>query len=157
MIDEVRRWWEWHTIARKQVRDIVKAMDGPGLNWRPLERDANSVAVIVTHLCGSEAFWFRQVLGGVNVGRNREAEFRARADRAQELLELIDGAEAQSAPVLEALTERDMGRVHDPGPDFPHLSPHSTREVLLRVITHTHTHLGHLEMTRQLWEARAAG
>lgn len=137
--------------------DAARALDGlsaEALNWRPLEGDesTNSLAMTLTHLAGSERYWVGEVAGEQPAHRDREAEFRARAASAAELTALLDQAGALTRQTLErlppekleetvALRDRTVTR----------------RWAVLHALEHIAIHIGHMQLTRQLWLAQGGG
>jgi len=139
----VKLFRELHERVRGQVRDL----DPGTLNWRPLPK-ANSIAVLVTHMMGSEIDLIRNVRSVPNT-RDREAEFRAESDAAR-LLELIDTAEREVEHQLGALTAEQLAAVVDRG-------ERGTRpgiEWVLFSYGHSREHLAHNELTKQLYDSR---
>jgi hypothetical protein len=133
----------------RQLRDIVQDMDSEELNWSP-GPELNSVVVIVTHTLGSEldTLLFVRNLSG---DRDRDAEFQAQATNASELIEAIDRADALLAEHGEQITEDDLASTRTrPGRD-PQIGVHW----LINNYGHAREHLGHLHMTRQLYQQRA--
>lgn len=134
----------------KEISDTVRGLPKQALDWTPLSRDANSVAVIIHHVCGSARYWVYQGLTGTDIKRNREAEFARTAESAAELLELLSAAQAQ---VQDALARATSASLSEMAP-LPGREPCTKRYALLHTIEHMATHLGHLQLTRQLWDAR---
>ena len=133
-----------------QVRGAVQDLPAGALNWTPLEQDTNSAAIIVTHMCGVASMGVIQALTGVDVHRVRDSEFQASANSVEELLALVERTEGQSLSALEqtnvdALGEMAPATVRGPVP---------RRLGVLRSISHIGMHLGHLQLTRQLWDAQ---
>ncbi|MBM3960137.1 MAG: DUF1572 domain-containing protein [SAR202 cluster bacterium] len=136
-----------HEAAKKAVR---KAGDA-GVKWTPAVPDANSIAVIVTHMCGSEAQWVHKYIGGRNVERNRDSEFKTPINTAKGLVEALDKAGAATRQALEKETSATLNRAvtsHNPA------IAKNARDCVLHSLSHQATHIGHLEMTLQLWENR---
>jgi hypothetical protein len=63
------------------MRATVASLDAAALDWAPLEADANSIAAMVAHVCGSIDSWLARALVE-ELARDRDAEFRTRADAA---------------------------------------------------------------------------
>ncbi|MBI2918896.1 MAG: DinB family protein [Chloroflexi bacterium] len=143
-VDSFHNLWE-------QARQALKDLPPQALNWTPLPRDTNSAAVVVTHMCGSAALGVYQALTGVDVRRQRDAEFRASAQTAADLLAVVDRIEAQCREALEGATTNALAEAFAP----PGRDPLSRRGWVQRSLTHLGTHVGHLQLTRQLWEARS--
>lgn len=132
-----------HESLRQQVRDL----DPGTLNWRPLPK-ANSVAVLVTHVVGSELEMIRSVRL-TPARRDREAEFRAEADAGQ-LLEMIDAADRELADQIAALSPSDLTDLRPRG-DRP---PRPGIAWLITNYGHAREHLAQIELTKQLYDSR---
>ncbi len=143
-VDTFHNLWE-------QARAAIKDLPPQALNWTPLAKDTNSAAIMVAHMCGSNAMHVYQALTGVDVRRQRDAEFQASAQSAADLVAMTERSEAQCREALESTTARALGEaVALPGRD-----PTPRRAVVLRTVGHMALHVGHLQLTRQLWEARS--
>jgi len=144
---------------RGQVRDLVADLPAEALNWRPLPRQdrdvpvpevddhaMNSLAVMATHVAGAEHFWVVEVVGRYPATRDRPAEFATQVDGPAGLLRRLDEVGAETGEVFAALTSADLDgarRVWD--------KPVTVRWGILHVIDHTSLHLGHMQITYQLW------
>jgi uncharacterized damage-inducible protein DinB len=146
---------------RRQVRELIADLPAEALNWRPInapplgggaeEGDeghvTNSLAVLAAHIAGAEHFWIAEVVGGHPPTRDRDAEFATRATDAAELVRLLDKAGAETREVLSALRESDLASTREAmGRTVP------VRWGILHVIDHTALHLGHIQLTYQLWK-----
>ena len=60
-----------------QINTCLDVLTDEELWWRPNEQ-ANAVANLVVHLSWSNRYYLEQVIGGRDIGRNREAEFTTR-------------------------------------------------------------------------------
>jgi uncharacterized damage-inducible protein DinB len=135
---------------RSQVRALLAEHPPEALNWRPVEGEGdhamNSPAVLATHIAGAERFWIGEVVGGRPPTRDRDAEFRVRTDSAVELDDLLERTGGETREILAALTAADLeGQRQARGRTVP------VRWCILHVIDHTALHLGHLQITYQLW------
>jgi len=131
-----------------QLRAQVRGMDHDALNWRP-HPQANSIAVLIVHTLGSEREMIRSVRT-VATARDRPSEFKAVAGAA-DLLALLDQAEAELTKHIGALTAADLTELRPRG-DRP---PRPGLEWLLQNYGHAREHLAQVELTKQLYEARA--
>jgi uncharacterized damage-inducible protein DinB len=135
---------------RSQIREIISGVPVDGLNWRPFgdsgEHHANSLAVLTAHIAGSERYWIGEVVGGKPPARDRDAEFVKVAKSVDELYQLIDLAAAETREVLSNLSQTDLERtVEAMGKNVP------VRWAILHIVDHTALHIGHMQMTFQLW------
>ena len=131
----------------ERLREEVKGLDAGTLNWSPLPK-ANSVAVLVTHIIGSELEMIHAVRSDV-IARDRESEFRAEAD-ADRLLEMIDGADREVGRLIAELTAEDLTELRPRG-DRP---PRPGIFWLATNYGHAREHLAQIELTKQLYDSR---
>ena len=62
---------------RTHVRKILNELTNDACNWNP-QVDRNSIAVLVEHLTGAEAYWIQEVIMGQKINRVRDQEFEYR-------------------------------------------------------------------------------
>lgn len=131
--------------------DIIKALDGlpsAALDWIA-GPEMNSISVLVFHLTGSERYWIGDVAAQEPSGRDREAEFKVHDVGMDALKARLDDSLAYARKTLEKLTVQDLETLR--------ISPRNGREFtvgwsLLHALEHSNLHLGHIQITRQLWE-----
>jgi uncharacterized damage-inducible protein DinB len=104
---------------------------------------------MVVHLVGSETHWMKEVIGGKKVVRDRDAEFVTKGLSVPELQAKIDATGKVTAGILSALTEKQL----EESRKWRDRSV-SVRWCILHVIEHYAQHLGHMQLTRQLWLAK---
>ena len=136
--------------------DMNKAIEGlpvAALDWVPGD-DMNSLCVLVVHTCGAMRYWIGDM--GVNdpSGRIRDNEFNVSGLTADELRARIAESLAYAQKALNDLTLDDLSK-SIPSPN------HQGREFivswsLLHALEHTALHVGHAQITRQLWDQRDA-
>jgi uncharacterized damage-inducible protein DinB len=135
---------------RGQVRALIADLPAEALNWRPVagadEHATNSLAVLAAHVAGAERFWIAEVIGGRPATRDRDAEFRTIAGEAAELLRRLDSVAAETTEGLPSLSEADFD-----GTRVARGREVTVRWGILHVIEHTALHLGHMQLTNQLW------
>jgi uncharacterized damage-inducible protein DinB len=127
------------------ISNIVRELPAEALDWSPKE-GVNPITVLVVHLTGSQRFLFGEVIGGQDVHRDRDAEFRAKGLASDELVKRLRDSIAAITDVLERLTVANL----DTKCMF------RTREVTVgwalgHALKHTATHLGHIHMMRDMW------
>lgn len=132
---------------------ILQAIDGlpsEALDWVP-GQDMNSISVLVFHTTGSVRFWIGDIAAQESSNRDRDAEFQVRGVRMDALKKrLVDNLEyARTALSKMSLQDLEATRVN----------PVNGKEVtaawaLLHALEHATTHLGHIQITRQLWEQK---
>jgi uncharacterized damage-inducible protein DinB len=147
MLSELNNYLQHIEDLRCQVRDLIADLPAEALNWRPLEGDeTNSLAVLATHIAGAEHFWVAEVVGDRPPTRDRDAEFAAQASDAFELVRLLEDTGAETREVFATLGEAHLdGTRQARGRTIP------VRWCILHVIDHTALHLGHMQLTYQLW------
>jgi len=131
--------------------DIKLAIEGlsqSALDWGP-GSDMNSLGMIVAHVAGSERYMIGDIVAKEPSGRDRDAEFRTQGIDTAELNERLDGSLAYVRQVLERFSIEDL--------DTPCVSPwdgqtYTAGWFLFRVMGHVASHLGHAQITRQMWE-----
>lgn len=134
--------------AHAQLRDLVREMDSDQLNWAPAP-DTNSPAVLVTHTLASEYHTLLFVRDIVE-DRDRDAEFRAMAKSADELLAQIDRADDLLREHGGAITAEDLAATRIRPDRDPQIGLHW----LVNNYGHAREHIGHLELTAQLYKQR---
>jgi len=127
------------------IENSVKELPAKALDWSPGE-GVNSITILIVHLTGSQRFLFGEVIGGQDVHHDRDAEFRAKGIAPDELAKRLRDGIATITDALERLTVADL----DTKCMF------RTREVTVgwalgHALKHTATHLGHIQMMRDMW------
>ena len=150
MATEIEAYIERLDALRGEVADVVREMDTEELNWTPTPNDTNSPAAIVAHIAGSETFWIHHVVGDTEIHRDREAEFQTRVAAATDLVGLLGKAGEASREVLLKTSEADLASAKTARPGE---GPVSLRYAIVHQIEHMAQHLGHLTLTRQLYQA----
>jgi uncharacterized damage-inducible protein DinB len=151
MPPEINHYLERIEDLRNQLIALVRGLPAEALEWRPIEtvevHATNSLAVLATHAAGAEHFWIAEVIGGYPATRKRSNEFAARAGSADELASILERNGPETRSVLEALSLEELGGEREVnGRIVP------VRWAILHVIDHTALHLGHAQITYQLWQ-----
>jgi len=132
------------------IERAIEGLPQTALDWVP-GLEMNSLGVLVVHVVGAERYWIGDVVARDPSGRDREAEFRARGLDAATLKDRLANSLAYCRGALEGLTLQDL--------ETPRTSPRDGRTFtvawsLAHAPEHTALHLGHIQITRQLWEQR---
>jgi uncharacterized damage-inducible protein DinB len=151
MLSELENYRQRIDHLRGQVRELIAGLPPEALNWRPIplggqEDPTNSLAVLAAHVVGAEHFWIAEVVGGRPPTRDRDAEFATHTTHNQELVALIDKTAAETDEVLASLAPSALD-----GDRQAADRKVSVRWSLLHVAAHTALHLGHMQLTYQLW------
>jgi uncharacterized damage-inducible protein DinB len=156
MSPELASYLQMIEDLRGQVRDLIIDLPEEALNWRPLDGSAehatNSLAVLAAHIAGAEHFWIGEGVGNLPPSRDRDAEFETRAASAAELVDILEQVAEETRKVCSALSAPELdGRREVRGRTVP------VRWCILHVIDHTALHLGHMQLTYQLWMGGQSG
>ncbi len=128
------------------LQDEVRGLDAAALNWTP-GPDTNSIAALVVHTLGSEAEVLRTVRA-LPGERDRDAEFRRRAETADELIRLLDGGDAYLREMTSGISADDLAASRPRG-DRP---PQTGHHWLISNYGHAREHLAHIQLTKQLYQ-----
>ena len=138
-----------------QIVDIISGAPLGFLDWRP-GPETNSAAAIVTHTLGASRHWLVAIVAGGQSDRNRDAEFQAEAAqigaverRAQQWL--ADARQVLDSLSVEQLDQRSQRVRATTFASAAEREAMTARGAILHVIEHLGTHIGHLELTVQLY------
>ena len=132
------------------ISQTVEGLPPPALDWVP-GPETNSLGVLAVHVAGSERFWIGDMAGKDPSGRDREAEFHTRGLESTTLADRLAETLEHSCRVLERLTTSDLEATRVSPRDGHHFT---VAWCLVHALEHTSLHLGHMQLTRQLWEQR---
>lgn len=147
---EVQGYLTELNILRGQIREAIQGLSDEAANWHPLPEGTNSVYAMLSHFMGVDNFWVRQVINGEVVQRDREAEFHT-SGSLSEMVSRWEEAWTEIEVMLGKLTSAQLSeaRLH---PFRPEKGTITVRWCILHLISHYAIHLGHIQLTRQLWE-----
>jgi hypothetical protein len=141
-------WFANHALDQMVL--ALRRLGDERVNERPDLPGANSPFAIVTHCLGVLEFWGGAVVAGRRVTRDRDAEFVA-TGRVDDLVARVDAARRQLADDVAGVAwEAPPEVVADP--DRP--DGRTKGGVLLHLLEELFQHLGQLELTRDVLEAR---
>ncbi|MGD0610550.1 MAG: DinB family protein [Anaerolineales bacterium] len=131
------------------IQSTLKELPPAALDWAPPGSGFNSLSVLIVHLTGAQRYWLGDVVAREPSDRNREAEFQVRELSLDGLTKRLDDSLDYVHRVLENLTLPDL--------ETSRVSSRNGREVtvawaLAHALKHTALHVGHIQITRQLWE-----
>ena len=149
MTSEAEGYLERLDYLRNEFKKEIRDMSPEELAWKPLEEDTNSPYVLATHVAGTEAFHIHQLVGGIDVGRDREAEFAASGMDPSHLEQMLNETGETTRRVLSNATTADLDETFE-----YREGPVSRRWAVLHTLEHIGQHLGHLTLTRQLYRAQ---
>ena len=134
--------------------EILKALNGlppKALDWVS-GPGMNSISVMVFHLTGAERYWIGDIAAQESSNRDREAEFKVHDVTMDVLKKRLDDNLVYARKALEKFTLQDL--------EAPRVVPRDGSSVtagraLLHALEHMTLHLGHIQITRQLWDQKA--
>jgi uncharacterized damage-inducible protein DinB len=144
LLEIYERLKKLHEEAAAALADLPQE----GLDWSP-GAGMNSLCVLAVHIVGSERFWIGDGITMHASGRDRESEFRSREVPVEVLKERLDSSLDFIKGVLEGLTIQDLSAVRPSPRDG---QPLTVGYCLAMVLAHTAAHVGHMQVTRQIWD-----
>ncbi len=140
-------------LKTMQIRhdEILEALDGlpsKALDWIS-GPEMNSISVMIFHLTGAERYWIGDIAAQEPSNRDREAEFEVHDVEMDVLKRRLNDNLAYARKALEKFSVQDL--------EAARVVPRDGSEVtvawaLLHALEHMTLHLGHIQITRQLWE-----
>lgn len=135
--------------CHNDIHAVLNNLPAEALDWEP-GQEMNSICVLVYHLTGAERYWIGDVAVGESSNRDRAAEFKVRGLGMDFLKKRLDDSFHYAASTLERLSLQDLDR-----PCASSKGECTVAWALLHALEHSTLHLGHLQITRQLWEKMA--
>jgi uncharacterized damage-inducible protein DinB len=136
---------------------VVDGLSPEAQAWRPGDETTNSIAQIVRHVVAWQP-WYLGVALGDSVPLDDEALTQKQTDSldnspttAAALRAHVESTRAETATALDRLETVDLSEEITPYGD-----PEPRCFYLSGAIDHAAEHIGHAELTRQLWEQRAS-
>lgn len=123
------------------------------LDWVP-GVDMNAFCVLVVHTTASARYWIGDAALGDSSNRHRDAEFQAHGLSHAELKARFDSLTVYAQAALPRLTLSDLGTTRSVTSPLGEEQQVVVGWALLHALEHTGLHLGHAQITRQLWEQR---
>jgi hypothetical protein len=143
----MRAFVEQYRAVHQAIREQISDLEPATLGWSPGE-DTNSIAVLVTHVIGSEMEAVR-TLAGVESDRVRAKEFEVRGADAKGLLSLVDHADATLDELAPSIGAAQLTAEHVRRASLDK-RPRPGVYVLMHSLAHAREHLGQLMLTSQL-------
>ena len=129
------------------LNKAIEGLPDEAMDWEP-GSEMNSIAVLLAHTAGSLRYWIGDGALGEPSGRVRENEFKTRGVSSQEMQRRLDSVFDYARSSLPRLTLEDL---EEGTPLKWHDKPVSCGWTLLHALEHGFLHLGHIQITRQLW------
>ena len=155
MLPECASYLHMMDDLRGQVGDMIASLPAEALNWRPVDGQddhaTNSLAVMAAHVAGAEHFWISEVTGQQPPSRDRDAEFVTEVDGPDRLQQKLKNTGEETGHTMAGLIAADLDGVRQ-----AHGRTVPVRWAILHAIEHTALHLGHMQITYQLWSSGQA-
>lgn len=132
---------------QSEMQKILEEVGADGMNWTPPFKEVNSLFAIATHANASQLWWIQENLKGQKVKRDRPSEFTARDLNLKRLNNSIKDVQVLTREILEPLKPEDLQKLRQVKE-----KSYTVEWIVLHVIEHTATHLGHMQLTKQMWE-----
>jgi Protein of unknown function (DUF664) len=150
---EIQGYLEAMGEMREEIVKLLEGLPEEALDWKPIQGEGelatNSLAAMATHVAGSATYLIKEVVGGQSMQRNRQAEFESRGVSVSALKARLDGAVKTMEETLASLNDQQL----DDDRKYRDRTA-KIRWIVLHVIEHTAQHVGHMQLTRQLWQAQ---
>ncbi len=143
-------------ILQTLSRDFVATfadLSPEALDWVPGD-EMNSFCVLVIHTTASARYWIGDAALGESSNRNRDDEFRAQGLSAADLKARFAALESYAQGAAERLSVTDMAAIRSISNREGKVREVTVGWALLHALEHTGLHLGHAQITRQLWQQR---
>ena len=144
---------------RALLLDTVARLPNEALAWAPLPAESSSIAMLARHCADDLRWWLIEELAGQPIDYDRARAFSALAGAsAAALAGEIDAAFDACATALRGLDPALLDRVWPVGIAHPRRGrPQSGHFRLYYPLMHLMEHAGHMQLTRQLWQAAEDG
>ncbi len=128
------------------ILETLKDLPPAALDWSPAP-EVNSISVLVVHTVGAQRFLIGESVAGEPADRDRDAEFKVHGLDAEALTQRLNESFEYVRSVLDRLTLDDLACQRNfRGRDT------SVAWILGHALKHTATHMGHIQLMRQVWE-----
>jgi Protein of unknown function (DUF664) len=132
------------------MRAAISGLTPEALSWRPAGDETNPMTVLTVHALHATRWWLLIATGASLPDRDRDAEFRATPASVGDLESFFDGVADECRAALDTDDPFDAGVIRT--------DPRTGEQVtaawaLLHAIEHLQEHVGHTQLTRQLWDA----
>ncbi len=140
--------YERFSTLHKEIKKSIEGLSVEALDWIPAG-NTNSINALVVHLTEAERFWAVNVATGEPSDRVREEEFEAKGFTEHDLVTRLDETLTALQTAFDQLTLSDLSIMRHPeGRDMEI----TTGWAILHALEHTSQHVGHIQLTVQLWE-----
>ena len=154
---EAEAYIERFEYLRNEFKEAIHQKSPDDLIWKPKglpQVETNSAYVLVTHVAGSEAYHIHELVGKINVNRDRASEFavsehlRNSIPSFSQLQKTLTKVGETTNQVLSRITQEELNESFEYGGRLV-----TIRWAVLHTLEHIGQHLGHLTLTLQLKKA----
>ncbi len=133
-----------------QIDACLEVLTDEDVWWRPNEQ-ANSAGNLILHLSGSNRYYLEQVIGGHDIGRDRDTEFAARGGYSKaQLKALWEETRSITERVLNGLEPEQMLQTTERTGKLT-----TYAQILLHVTHHNAAHMGQIVWITKMRHAGA--
>ena len=129
---------------------ILQAIDGlppEALDWVPGE-NMNSISVLLAHTNGSVRYWIGDIAAQESSNRDRAAEFLVHGVEADVFRKRLADNLEYARNVLDKMSLQDLESTRLSGDG----RERTVGWALMHALEHATSHMGQIQITRQLWE-----
>ena len=155
---EAEAYIERFEYLRNEFKEAIHQRSPNELIWKPTQLlypspqvETNSAYVLITHVAGSEAYHIHELVGKINVNRDRASEFavseqpRESIPSFSQLQQTLTKVGKTTHQVLSRITQEELNESFEYGGRLV-----TRRWAVLHTLEHIGQHLGHLALTLQL-------
>ena len=146
-------YFERYKTFNDDFANAISGLQPEALDWIPAP-DMNSLTVLIMHATGAARYWLGDVCLGDIAPRDRDAELSAHGMDEAALRKRLEDTNQYFQNALERLSLDDLGQMR-PAPGRN--QEYRVAFALLHALEHTALHVGHAQLTRQLWDQRNRG
>ena len=153
---EAEAYIERFEYLRNEFKEAIHQRSPDELVWKPTQHpqvETNSAYVLITHVAGSEAYHIHELVGKINVNRDRASEFavserpRKSIPSFSQLQQTLSKVGKTTHQVLSRITQEELNESFEYGGRLV-----TRRWAVLHTLEHIGQHLGHLTLTLQLYK-----
>lgn len=132
---------------QRDFHEEIQDLPAEAIDWIPGE-GMNSVAVLLMHTAGSLRYWIGDIALGDPSGRVRQREFQSQGLSGAELLRRLDEVFEYVNSNLSRISLEDLEKERR----SQGYGVVTYGWALLHALEHSYLHLGHVQITCQLWK-----
>lgn len=140
--------YERFSNVHKEIKNSIAGLSVEALDWVPAG-NTNSISVLVVHLLEAEEFWAVSVAGNQPSSRVRDEEFAVSELSEHDLVVKLDETLNEIQTAFESYSFNDLQQLRTPEERDMTVT---MGWAILHALEHSALHLGHIQITVQLWE-----